>query len=326
MTDPWACPGATLILPADAERERWLEERRKGVGASDVAALFGEAAYGRTAYSLWLDKTGRVPDAEPSEAMEWGLRFEEAVAGRFEDETGIGVLKAGLMRSTVAPHAQASVDRLADDGGGLECKFQNQFALRDWGTDRDPLIPRQFYWQGAASMAVTGRPHWWFASVCGQRYVQRRLDRADCAREVDSVLDVIEAFWTEHVYPDVAPAAGAPDPELLTNPDLRVEASLPAQAWADLRRWDELAALTSKRGPLHAELAEIKDRMRTELGGAAVLTVRGIPIVRMQSRAGRRGTNYDKLQRDYPEAYANCVSPGRSSRFPIRIGKRDDDE
>ena len=40
--------------------EEWLEERRKSIGGSDAAALVGMNPY-VTPYTLWADKTGRLP-------------------------------------------------------------------------------------------------------------------------------------------------------------------------------------------------------------------------------------------------------------------------
>lgn len=43
------------------DREKWLEERRKGIGGSDAAALVGMNSYS-TPYMVWADKTGRLPE------------------------------------------------------------------------------------------------------------------------------------------------------------------------------------------------------------------------------------------------------------------------
>lgn len=39
--------------------QEWLEDRRKGIGGSDVATILGLNQY-KSAYQLWLEKTGQV--------------------------------------------------------------------------------------------------------------------------------------------------------------------------------------------------------------------------------------------------------------------------
>ena len=60
-----------------AERIKWLEERKLGIGGTDVAKILGASKYG-TELSVWLDKTGVSPDEEEDNfAMWWGRESEE---------------------------------------------------------------------------------------------------------------------------------------------------------------------------------------------------------------------------------------------------------
>ncbi len=63
-------------------REEWLALRRKNVGGSEVAALFGcQPAYAMSHYTLWQVKSGRIPEPEVNgDRPKWGLRLEEAIA------------------------------------------------------------------------------------------------------------------------------------------------------------------------------------------------------------------------------------------------------
>lgn len=56
------------ISTAKMSREEWLEERRKSIGGSDVAAVIGMSRFA-SPYTVWLDKTGRIPDKGDTEAM-----------------------------------------------------------------------------------------------------------------------------------------------------------------------------------------------------------------------------------------------------------------
>jgi putative phage-type endonuclease len=320
--NPWECPDAELLLPANAPRDAWLAARRNGVGSSELAALFGEAKYGVTEFSVWLDKVNGRPDSEPTEAMDWGTRLEDAIAERFADDYGVGVLKAGLMRSKRAPHLLASVDRLTDDGGGLECKNHAWYMRREYFQGDREIIPRAFYWQMVGCIAVTGRPHWWLAANIGGQYLLvRRLDRADCQADVDRALEVVETWWPRHVYANIPPDAGQPA-DIDPDPRSTVEATLPGLVRADKLRWHELLA---EQRAVKAELAEIKDRMRLQLGTAKVLTVNGVPQVEMRTRRGNLVTDWGGLEVALPGAKARYTSRKRSTTYPVLIGDEDDD-
>jgi predicted phage-related endonuclease len=61
------------------DRNKWLESRRRNVGASDVAALFHSHKY-RTALELWGEQVGKIPYRDgDSAAMRRGRILEPAV-------------------------------------------------------------------------------------------------------------------------------------------------------------------------------------------------------------------------------------------------------
>ena len=69
-------------------RAVWLQERRTGIGGSDVPAILGISPYG-SPYSVWADKLGLLPERECSEAMRQGADLEAYVSRRFCEETGL---------------------------------------------------------------------------------------------------------------------------------------------------------------------------------------------------------------------------------------------
>ncbi len=75
------------INTKNMSREDWLKERRKAIGGSDAAAIIGLNAYA-TPYTVWADKTGRLPEKPDSEAMRQGRDLEQYVVDRFTELTG----------------------------------------------------------------------------------------------------------------------------------------------------------------------------------------------------------------------------------------------
>ena len=72
----------TCISTRSMSRQAWLAERRKTIGGSDAAGIVGLSRYA-TPYTVWADKTGRLPEQEDNEAMRQGRDLEEYVAKRW---------------------------------------------------------------------------------------------------------------------------------------------------------------------------------------------------------------------------------------------------
>ena len=51
------------IKVKSSSHEQWLENRKGGIGSSEVATIVGLNPY-ETPYQLWLRKTGQIPAKE----------------------------------------------------------------------------------------------------------------------------------------------------------------------------------------------------------------------------------------------------------------------
>jgi putative phage-type endonuclease len=115
------------------DRQAWLEERRQGIGGSDMSDLFQIEPYG-CQRRLWYDKRDQAPDfeRETTGAMERGTELEDIIADKYCREIGRKVRRANKpFVSSAWPWIRANIDRviLNDDRGPgvLECKSANLF-------------------------------------------------------------------------------------------------------------------------------------------------------------------------------------------------------
>jgi putative phage-type endonuclease len=183
-------------------REGWLELRRKGIGGSDAAAVVGMNPW-KSAFGVWLDKTGQSKEKDPTERMRIGTDLEGYVADRFAEETGLKVRRRNaILQHDEHPFMIANVDRLivgVDEG--LECKVTNSYSRGDW---EDESIPAQYEIQCHHYMAVTGYSAWWIAALIGnEKIVIKRIERDE---DIISWLVGQEvAFWKEHVEANKEP-------------------------------------------------------------------------------------------------------------------------
>ncbi len=164
---------ATLVLPGDAPEADWLDARRKGVTASEIAALMGLSNW-ETPFALYHRKLGNLPEQEDNLSMAVGRHFEAFVAGLFAErhpEFGVGGDGQTLFASLERPWQMATPDRILYDAGRisgpnlavLECK--TDAAYDGWGEDGTDEIPVKYRCQVLWQCDVLGVTAWYVACL-----------------------------------------------------------------------------------------------------------------------------------------------------------------
>lgn len=109
-----------VVKTADLSRNEWLRYRTQGIGGSDVSIIAGINPF-RSAYQLWLEKTGQAePEETESEYAHFGTLLEPIVRNEFTRRTGIKVRqKHMLLQSVECPFMFADLDGVANEGGRM---------------------------------------------------------------------------------------------------------------------------------------------------------------------------------------------------------------
>lgn len=313
-------PTARLVLSADATREEWLRERRKGVGASDVPAILGVSDYG-TPRSVFHDKRGEAVDSA-NEASLWGTVLEEPVAREWARRNRSVVRRVGLVAHVDDPVMMCTLDRRVTECPlpesrreqcALEVKLRSAFKANRWHASLPDDITGQMLWQ----IAVTGYDHLHYAIlVGGNDYKQGVVRRSDHESTIRHIVTACKRFWDEFVVPGVTPAA---DPDrgdrelemykrmyrnrsgLTTGDFITVTEALLAY---EEHRIAESAAARAKK-VAQAELMRL-------LGDHDAVLVDG--HVAFEMRLVKRAyADLERLAERHPEAYRDCVvdRPGR---------------
>lgn len=181
--------------------EEWLSERRKGIGGSDASAILGLNPWA-TPYTLWADKTGRLPDKPDNEAMRQGRDLEQYVAERFMEISNKKVRrKTQMLRNPDYPFAHANVDRwVVGENAGLECKTTSVMNLKRF---KNGEFPETYYCQCVHYMAVTGAERWYLAVlILNQGFHCFTIERDQ--DEIDALMGAEQDFW-KHVETDTPP-------------------------------------------------------------------------------------------------------------------------
>lgn len=276
-------------------REAWLEARRGSLGGSDAAAVLGVNPYA-SPYSLWAEKTGRVPEKPDNEAMRLGRDLEDYVVRRWQEKTGKKTRRVNAMLYDPAiPFAHANIDRrVVGENAGLECKTTSVLNLKQF---KGGEYPESYYAQCLHYMAVTGAARWYLAVLVMNKGLLCFTVERDEA-EISALLRQEEAFW-QLVQSDTPPE---PDGTGATENALRgvfPGGGAAIELTGQEALFERYAALTAQKSDTEAELAQIKQTLMAQLGNAEGATC-GDWSVRWKTQT-RRSLDVEALQRVFPE-------------------------
>lgn len=309
-------PTGRLVLPADASRDKWLDARRAGIGASDVPAILGVSDFG-TPRSVYYDKTGMLDDTA-GDAAHWGNLLEEPIAREWARRNRSVVKRVGLVAHVDDPVLMCTLDRRITECPlpetrhevcALEIKCRSAFKGGRWADGAPDDVLAQILFQ----LAVTGYDHVHYAVlVGGNDYRQGVIRAADYRRLMDDIVTAVRRFWDEYVTRQVVPPQSANGGRELamykamqTGRDGVVHLDYQAETLDALHEYEsarlaEKAAETRKKAA-YAELLRL-------LGNHEVAALGGQKAYSMEPRAGRPSCDFARLAERFPEAYRECVS------------------
>lgn len=274
------------IKTADMSRIDWLEERRKSIGGSEIGAILGLNRY-QSPYSVWANKTGRLPDSEQNEAMRQGTDLEEYVASRFMEATGLKVERCNfLMRNSDYPHLHANIDRrIVGQKAGLECKTASALNEKRF---QNGNFPSSYYAQCVSYLAVTELERWFLAVVVLGRdfkIFQMTTIEDDPApdwcessvyvspEEFEAMRDAAIEFWGYVENDEAPPIDGMPS---TTDAIKTIYADADPEEVADLFGLedvlDELPKAIMEKKAAEMKVDELQNKIKDRLGTASIGT------------------------------------------------------
>jgi len=318
-------PTGRLILPADADRTKWLAARRSGIGSSDVPAILGLIEQ-NPPLKVYYDKLGFDVD-DAGEAAYWGTVNEENVARRWAMQSRSVIRRVGLVAHQDNPHWMATLDRrvtecpLSDDehtACGLECKTRSAFKSAQWHAGAPDDVTAQVLWQ----IIVNGYEHMHYAVLIGGNEYHQGVIRANQYTDVMAdIVTAVDKFWHEHVQPQVPPAPTGGG-EALTRLFRRLHPTRSGTVDVD-RHDDALDALldygTHQRAEAAAKKAKAaaKARMIAALDGAQSALIGGERAYSLEPSNAAPRVNLELLAERWPDAYEACVKPNPTERIDI---------
>lgn len=308
-------------------RAQWLEDRRTGIGSSDVAAILGVCppSWGASAHSVWLDKMGW---AEPRDGahLAWGHDMEPAILAYVAREHGLDLRpNKDLYRHPVEPWAVATPDALVYRDGrpvGI-CEVKNYGQSDGWGRDGDEAgdgtVPDHVRLQVWHQQMATG--------LLGESYVAASLWGRpprlypiawEPAYET-AVVPQLRAFWAL-VEARTPPAVDASDAcrevlqrvhplgdDVVERPDLEEQAA-------------RVVALQRVLTDADAALRLAKNELLAAVGSARKALAGAVTVTRV-AVAGRQTLDTAALRAEMPEAWERYARVGAPSEY-IKVTKK----
>ena len=174
-------------------KEEWLSIRKGYIGGSDAGAVVGLNPY-KSAYTLWAEKTGKIPEFEGNLTTDVGSYLEDFVAQMFMSEAQKAVRRKNrILVNEDYPWACADVDRMVvGEKAFLECKTTNSpIAVKKF---KNGEYPEQWYVQMCHYLAVTGLEKAYLAVLIECRdFKIFELERDE--EEIKALMAAEKDFW-----------------------------------------------------------------------------------------------------------------------------------
>lgn len=314
--------GEVLFLNATGQpmthRERFLFERRSGIGGSDVAAIMGFSKW-KSAYSVWEDKLGISADDYDNDAMKWGRALEPVIRQEYAARNSCHVYDmTSPLRNPAYPELVANADGAVAIAAGMKAykglEIKTARYMDEWGADDTDEIPYSYLLQVNHYMLVAGVKEWDVAVLFqGSTYRQYTI-RANAELQA-LIYEACRDFWAKYVKTGIAPP-----PQTYQDCVARWGGS---EASGELVASTEVERATLRLAELKAQAKVIEDEQKihsftiTEyMRDRSNTLVRpdGTVLATWKLPSASTMVDTEALAKRYPEAFAACQKERAVSR------------
>lgn len=189
----------------------WHEFRSNHIGASEVPAIMGTCDF-RSAYQVWLDKTGIFKKDVDNFATQRGRYYEPIILEEYSKKIGVKTIPK-VMEYKEWNILSASLDGWREDGVIVECKCpskaKHQLALAGY-------VPETYKDQIQAQLLVSGASYADYVSFDPNEPEETRLAIVQVSHNPERqalILEKCKEFWS-FVLSKTPPHGTAEQPEL----------------------------------------------------------------------------------------------------------------
>lgn len=299
----------------------WYEQRRRGIGGSDAAAVLGYSKWA-TPLDVWAKKTGLEESDSDSPVMLRGRIREPQIIQEYANVTGKTIYKAENLKHPKYPFIHANFDGLIPGDRIIEAKTAQAFS-RDWGEPGSEDVPTEYYLQCQHYLLVATALKLIpeenpicdiFVSIGGEPI---QIYTIKGFPELWAVMIAkYKTFW------DLVKRRIPPEPvnavdELKTlgdsKPETKYASAEIVASVTELKRLNtSVDRMTEKAAELRAALAIYAGRCDT------VLKKDGSTLYTCKSQKPRVTIDAERLKAEMPEVYEQYTKTGKGTR-PVKI-------
>ena len=287
-----------------------------GIGGSDVSVIAGINPY-KSAYQLWLEKTGQTEPAESeNEYTHFGTVLEPVIRREFMERTGLKVRqKHMLLQSETYPFMLANLDGVVKANGEMcifEAKTASAYKLDEWQSG----IPPEYMLQVQHYMAVTDTKKAYIAALIGGNHFLYKLIERD-NEIISKIIAMEKCFWEVNVLGGIAPDIdGTRATTEYFNSKYNVSNGLAVKLPEELiseceeynRLADEIDRLTSAKDAVCNRIKNVLKENETGFAGKYKISWKQVVSSKF---------NTTKFKADNPELYSKYLTNSQYRRFSL---------
>ncbi|KOC33877.1 YqaJ viral recombinase family protein [Clostridium botulinum] len=298
---------------------KWLQERQKGIGGSDIGAILGINKW-KTPFEVYLEKTEPITEVkEQSEAAYWGDQFEEVVAKEFERRTGKKVRRDRRhFKHKKYPFMVANIDRrVVGESAVLECKTANQFLAKEW---EDEEIPASYLVQVQHYLEVTGAEKGYIAVLIGgQKFIWKEVERDE--ELIRMIINTEKEFWklVENKTPPALDGSSAAEKWVNEKFKIANEGEIVELDSSYKNKLQEYFELKKREKEFKEEIKQVENQLKNDIGNSELAHVHGFDISWKQIKSSR--VDSKKLKAEFKDTYDKCLKESLSRRLSIKEEK-----
>jgi putative phage-type endonuclease len=267
--------GTNAIIVADIDPERFSEQRREGIGGTDISAIAGINPWS-SALTVYYDKTGDLPSIQPTERMQWGTLLEPIIVQQCAERLNLTLDECPhILAHPEVSYFRASPDRIIIDpergNGILEVKNIGHWAAQDVRSGLSEIaIPDHYILQLQWYLHVTGLQWGVFGALLeGNELVTEEVKRDDSL--IADLVSIAHDFW-KCVTDRTPPAADGSESTTNTLKQMfPIDEELPPVILTPefLPMFAERAVLKERAKETKSRLDEIENQIKAAIGSAA---------------------------------------------------------
>lgn len=313
-------------------REQWLEERTKGLGATDCANIIVNSAephdrvgcWKGSLFSMWSTKMKlSPPGGTGSSAATRGQIMEEYVCKMYAEHLGgnVPMVEHGLTWHPERKHIFGTPDRLVEMDGvrfGMDAKTRR--SSKGWGEDGTDKVPLDTEIQCRIYMDIFKTPYWDVATLFN--IDDFRVYRLHNDQElINSILDVCEDWYKDHVTGEMPPVMDgtARAKEVISHMHPRVTSEALRSATADeMDLYEALVKIKTKHKALSSQKNELENKLRQAIGDD--IGIEGVATW----KGSKDRENFDKkaFREAEPDLYKKYITTSTGPRTLRIIGEK----